>query len=161
MNSQRLGGIIVVASIILLALLFTFKIGTDNRNLASCEKICGENSGSSCTIAECPFHQAKNNSWIIILMGVLTSFIGGIGTYIFFNKKEVIIEQKEYDLTSLSEEEKNLFLFIRDNPETFQSSLVERFNLSKVQATRILDRLEQKGLIERKRRGMTNLLVVK
>lgn len=113
-------------------------------------------------MAECPFHQNSGNSWFILITIILSSFVGGIGIYLVLSKDEKIIEQKEYDLTKLSEEEKNIFLFIQEHQDgVYQSSLVEKFTISKVQATRILDVLERHNLIERKRRGMTNLLVVK
>jgi len=47
------------------------------------------------------------------------------------------------------------------NGSIFQSQLVEDLQLSKVKITRILDGLEGKGLIERKRRGMTNVVLLK
>ena len=43
----------------------------------------------------------------------------------------------------------------------FQSDIMKTTGFSKVKVSRLLDRLEQKGLIERKRRGMTNLVVAK
>lgn len=43
----------------------------------------------------------------------------------------------------------------------FQSELVEKTGFTKVKVTRLLDRLEGKGLIERKRRGMTNVVILK
>jgi uncharacterized membrane protein len=50
---------------------------------------------------------------------------------------------------------------IENNGSMFQSQLVEDLGLTKVKITRILDRLEGKGLIERKRRGMTNIVLLK
>jgi hypothetical protein len=50
---------------------------------------------------------------------------------------------------------------IESNGSVFQSQLVEDLDLTKVKITRILDRLEGKGLIERKRRGMTNVVILK
>ena len=43
----------------------------------------------------------------------------------------------------------------------FQPDLADKTGFSKVKVTRILDRLEGKQLIERKRRGMTNVVVLK
>ena len=43
----------------------------------------------------------------------------------------------------------------------FQSELVEKTGHTKVKMTRILDKLEAKGLIERRRKGMTNLVFLK
>jgi uncharacterized membrane protein len=50
---------------------------------------------------------------------------------------------------------------IDNNGSIFQSQLVDDLGLTKVKITRILDRLEGKGLIERKRRGMTNVVLLK
>jgi len=50
---------------------------------------------------------------------------------------------------------------IVNNGSILQSPLVEDLGLTKVKITRILDRLEGKGLIERKRRGMTNVVLLK
>jgi len=43
----------------------------------------------------------------------------------------------------------------------FQSDIMKKTGFSKVKVSRLLDRLEHKGLLERKRRGMTNLVVAK
>jgi uncharacterized membrane protein len=62
----------------------------------------------------------------------------------------------------LNEDEKTVInKIIEENGETFQSNLINKTGFSKVKITRILDKLEAKGLIERKRRGMSNLVVIK
>ncbi|MFZ8830180.1 MAG: helix-turn-helix transcriptional regulator [Candidatus Aenigmatarchaeota archaeon] len=43
----------------------------------------------------------------------------------------------------------------------FQSELIEKTKFSKAKVTRILDKLEANGLIERKRKGMSNIVVLK
>ncbi len=43
----------------------------------------------------------------------------------------------------------------------FQSALGEQTGMTKVKVTRLLDKLEGRGLIERKRRGMTNVVIIK
>ncbi|MCX6711533.1 MAG: MarR family transcriptional regulator [Candidatus Woesearchaeota archaeon] len=77
------------------------------------------------------------------------------------NKK---VEKSNYQdiIKELDSDEKNIFeKVIESNGTIFQSELTEKTNLNKVKITRILDRLEGKGLIERKRRGMTNVIVLK
>jgi len=59
------------------------------------------------------------------------------------------------------ESKKVLEKIIDSNGSIFQSQLVDDLGLTKVKITRILDRLEGKGLIERKRRGMTNVVLLK
>ena len=50
---------------------------------------------------------------------------------------------------------------LESNGSIFQSELVDNTKYTKVKVTRILDRLEGKGIIERKRRGMTNVVILK
>ncbi len=65
-------------------------------------------------------------------------------------------------LKELSEEEKQVLEKIIDEQGTiFQSKLVEETGFTKVKVTRLLDRLEGQDLIERKRRGMTNVVILK
>jgi hypothetical protein len=65
-------------------------------------------------------------------------------------------------LSSLSDDERKIYSLILDaNGSVFQSELVKKTGYSKVRVTRILDRLEGKGLIERKRRGMTNIIILR
>jgi len=118
-------------------------------------------------------------------IGILT-FVLLIGLYmIFFAKdtpilKEVhkikVIRQKndivgrdkalaQYSkkvISSLEENERRVYnLVVNANGSIFQSELVKHTGHSKVKITRILDRLEGKGVIERKRRGMTNIVLLK
>ena len=43
----------------------------------------------------------------------------------------------------------------------FQSDLVEKSEFPKAKVSRILDKMEARGLLERKRRGMANAVVLK
>ena len=43
----------------------------------------------------------------------------------------------------------------------YQSDLIKATGYSKVKVTRILDKMESKGIVERKRRGMANIIVMK
>ena len=88
---------------------------------------------------------------------------------IFTKPKEKIIikkikekqEQKTYDLTDLRKEDKQIFNLIKENKTIFQADLIEKSRFGKAKISRILDRLENRDLIERKRRGMTNVVVMK
>ena len=68
---------------------------------------------------------------------------------------------KNLNLT-LDKEEKVIIKALENADGTiFQSDLVEKTQFGKVKVSRILDRLEGRGLLERKRRGMTNVVVLK
>ena len=70
--------------------------------------------------------------------------------------------KKQQILDSVEGSEKQIMqLIINKEGSMYQSDLTKELNLSKVKVTRILDKLEGKGLVERKRRGMTNVVVLK
>ena len=162
MNSQRLGYIILAFSLITVSLLLIFGVQLSQQQADSCEQACGAAGKESCSLNACPYQQAGNNFLFSGVIGLMTAFVGGVGSYLAFAKRERLSEQREYDLTGLDEQEKNTFILIKEKREgVYQSDLLVRLEVSKVKMTRILDKLEQNGLIERKRRGMTNLVVVK
>jgi uncharacterized membrane protein len=71
-------------------------------------------------------------------------------------------EKKNVDLSLLDKDEKMIINKIQENKGTiFQSELVEKSGFDKVKVTRILDRLEGKQVIQRMRRGMTNVVLLK
>ena len=62
---------------------------------------------------------------------------------------------------SNSDEQKIVSLIIDEGGTIFQSQLVERSGYSKSKVSLILDRLEAKKILERKRHGMSNAIVLK
>jgi uncharacterized membrane protein len=126
---------------------------------------------TSCTHGSaCPMHATTFTQEIISysLMGLLTL----VGLFIvFFMKDETIIretkkglsnEEKKTKLGNLDDDERNIMnIVLREEGSIFQSAIVKETKLSKVKVTRILDRLEGKKLIERKRRGMSNIIIHK
>ena len=97
---------------------------------------------------------------ILILVGLVLVFTKPKEKIIIKKIKEKQ-EQKSYDLTDLRKEEKQIFNTIKENKTIFQADLIEKSGFGKAKISRILDRLENKDLIERKRRGMTNVVVMK
>jgi len=110
---------------------------------------------------------------------VIMAFIIIIGLYlIFFGREEKIVTkiktikpQIEAKITkgnyqkimsNLNKDEKIVLKnIIEAEGSIFQSDLVNKTGLNKVKVTRVLDKLEGKGLIERKRRGMSNAVILK
>ena len=107
-----------------------------------------------------------------ISLGIMAGIIA-VGVYItLFVKDEPRIRKLELKkptkeeyaevMKSLDgEENKVLEETINSEGTIFQSDLVEKSGLNKVKVTRILDKLEGKGIVERKRRGMTNVVILK
>lgn len=65
-------------------------------------------------------------------------------------------------IKEMKPEERRLYDLINEaEGAIFQAELVEKTGFSKVKVSRILDKMEGRGLIERKRRGMTNMVVAR
>lgn len=98
---------------------------------------------------------------------VIIIILAGLAFILFFkdNQKQTKkIDESEYQtiLKSLKENERIILkTIIANSGNIFQSDLVQKTNYPKVKITRILDHLESKDIIERKRRGMTNFVVLK
>ena len=119
--------------------------------------------------AECPMWGAidfQTNVSTGIMM-----FVIAVGLYFtFFGKEEVVIESnqkkssKKYNKIMdrlTSDETIVLEKVIEAEGAIFQSELVDKAKFSKAKVTRVLDKLEGKNLIERRRRGMSNVVILK
>ncbi len=107
----------------------------------------------------------------------LMAFVAVIGLYlVFFGKEQDIrvttVEEMEVPksdgeklLASVKDMGKDahdvLSKIVESDGTIFQAELAEKAGLSKVRVTRVLDKLEGRGIIERKRRGMTNVVILK
>ncbi len=106
---------------------------------------------------------------VIIVIGLVLLFSKEEKQIVIRKVKEKISENqnnhlknKEQNLGLLDQEEKKVYQTLLDNKGTiFQSDLVEKSGFDKVKVTRILDRLEGRQLIQRMRRGMTNVVLLK
>lgn len=128
----------------------------------------GEELHKTCPLppAICPF---IGPPWQGVFIGVIGFALAVIGIYLY--RKTVPVEPPkpaldakkiEETLNKLDGDEKNIYQIIADEKGMmFQSKLIERTGFTKVKVSRVLDSLEMKGLIERKRRGMTNVVVLK
>ncbi len=165
---NRVVGIIIIGIAFLIGfIIFSFnKALTDIVNTA-----CSH--GPNCPMWGTIEFQTK------ISIGIMF-FVIIIGLYlIFFGKEEKVItkikkikpqiepqkitkENYQKILNKLNNDEKLIFdKIIESEGAIFQSDLVDKTKFSKVKVTRILDRLEGIGLIERKRRRMTNVVILK
>lgn len=165
---NRVVGILVIAIALLLGfIIFSFNMALSDIINVSCSH------GTSCPMwGTIEFHTSVSTGIMV--------FIVILGLYlIFFSKEEKIItrikkirsqvEPKKITkdnykkiMKSLKKDEKTVLeKIIESNGSLFQSDLVEKTKFNKVKITRILDRLEGRRLIERRRRGMTNVIILK
>jgi uncharacterized membrane protein len=157
MENKQVGFLILGIAILLVGIIFLFK------------GALVDITESSCSMEEeiCPMYKTIDQQTYLALfiVGVLVI----IGFVLIFTKpKEKIIikkvkeKKKKLDLNGLDKKEKEIIEILqKENGAIFQSSLMERLGIGKVGITRVLDKLESKQFIERKRRGMNNIVVLK
>lgn len=96
---------------------------------------------------------------VLIIMGFILIFTKPTERIIIKKVKE---KRKKPDLRGLDRDEKKVVrLLLEENGTMFQATLKEKLDIGRVKLTRLLDKLEAKQLIERKRRGMNNIVVLK
>lgn len=154
---KELGFIIIGLAIILLIVVTVVKVNVDNQGEFMCQLVA---DNPDMDMKDCPAH---NNpvSWLVFLaFGISFALLGIGGVLVFYNQQ--VAHKKKVNVSKLSSEEKSIVILLEENEGSlYQSILVKETGLSKVKITRILDGLEGKGIIERKRRGMTNIVILK
>ncbi|HLD42578.1 MAG TPA: MarR family transcriptional regulator [Candidatus Nanoarchaeia archaeon] len=71
-------------------------------------------------------------------------------------------EKAEAVAKALTGDEKKAYeLIMASQGAVFQGELVEKMGYSKMKVTRTLDKLEGQGLIERRRRGLANMVLIR
>ena len=162
MRNRIVGFLIIFVALLMGFIIFSFNKAMTEIVNTSCEH------GPSCPMWGTIDFQT--NVSIAIM-----SFVIIIGIYlIFFGKEEKSISKEEIKISSVSkeayeeimktlndEEKTVLENIIEANGTIFQSDLTEKTNFNKVKVTRVLDKLEGRGIIERRRRGMTNVVILK
>ncbi|MBU7038171.1 MAG: MarR family transcriptional regulator [Theionarchaea archaeon] len=103
----------------------------------------------------------------------IMGFVAVIGLYLTFTGKEAnprslnLLETtapKDYTqvMNMLSPDERTLLQnIIEAQGVIFQSDLVDRAQFNKAKVSRVLDKLEGRHLIERRRRGMSNMIILR
>ncbi|HPD81988.1 MAG TPA: hypothetical protein PK357_02715 [Candidatus Pacearchaeota archaeon] len=131
---------------------------------AALKRIVGDTCthGDSCSM----YDTIAVQTWIsLAIVGVILI----IGIFLMFMKpKEKLIvktikeKKKKKDYSGLDKKEKEVVdLLLNEGNAMFQADLMERLQVGKVGVTRLLDKLEAKQIVERKRRGMNNIVVLK
>ena len=158
MKNKNVGALIIGISVVIGVIVYIFNIGL--------KKIVGETCthGPTCSM----FDTISVQTYISLGIAALILIIG---IFVFFSKEEVKVEikkveirdkKKKLDLKGLDKEEKEVVKLLQEESGAmFQKTLMEKLEIGKVGMTRLLDKLEAKQIIERKRRGMNNVVVLK
>ncbi len=158
-NAKLVGIGIIVLSIIMFIVLYTF-----TKNIL----VINQTLHKDCPLPEgiCPYNRSIPSESAVGF--TVTVLMLGSGLYLIATEKgmeKITVEQKgkiKKIVDMLENDDKKVYeAIIASNGFIFQSELVNKLGFSKVKITRILDRLEGKGLIERRRRGMSNAVILK
>ncbi len=163
MKNRNVGFLIIGIAVIIGILVLLFDSSTRN----NISQLCSH--GTSCGM----YDVVNTQTYISFVVIFVILLIGIVLVFTKESEKLVVKKIKPYgeitpkkfskkSLSSLSKEEAKIMNFLIENKGSLlQSEIVEKTNLNKVKITRILDSLETQNLIERKRRGMTNIVVLK
>ena len=124
---------------------------------------------SSCSMEKttCPMYQTIDTQTYLALSIAGILVILSLVLISTKPKEKIIVKKvkeksKKINLDRLDKDEKRVVeLLIQEGRAMFQGSLMEKLEIGKVGMTRLLDKLEAKQIIERKRRGMNNIVVLK
>ena len=107
----------------------------------------------------------------VIIVAVASFILGVSATYLLYFVSikpagELVLEEKkkrwrEIAKTLKNDEQKMYLAIIEAGGMIEQSKLPEKLGVSKASVSRTLDLLESKGLVERKRRGAGNVVLLK
>jgi uncharacterized membrane protein len=173
LNEKLFGQAIFILAILLLIFntsLTERLIETKNN---ACNTSCNEQMGFCPTKNELPLET--------FLISFISLFLASTGVYMYMSNKIInneknqqnnfneqqFINKDEHNLNleeikkGLKDDEIEVLELIKNENGIYQSSIVSKTGFSKVRVSRILDKLEARDLIERKRRGMTNFVVLK
>jgi len=151
------GYILLGVAILLIVIVFLFQTA-----LKEIVKVGCEEHGPSCPMYDTIDQQtylALGIVGILIVIGVVLIFTKPKEKLVIKKIKE---KKKKKSLEGLDRKEKQVMEILEnENGAIFQSTLKEKLGIGKVGLTRLLDKLEAKQFIERKRRGMNNMVVLK
>jgi len=115
----------------------------------------------------CP---AKRGVWPVetIVSFFVTASLGGLGSFLLIKAERIKRigfrkRRKFKDIVELlGKDEKKIYdEIVASDGFIFQSDLVKKTGFSKVKVSRVLDKLEVKGIAERRRRGMANIVILR
>jgi len=161
MENKNVGWMLLGISILLIVFTFLF----NSTLMGAVKNSCFIQHGD---VKSCEMYDSVNYQTYFAL-GIIGVIII-ISLFLIFSKpnEKIIVRkikekkiEKKIDLSGLRPEEKQIFNFVKENGAIFQADLIEKTGFGKAKMSRIIDKLEGRGLVERKRRGMTNVVVLK
>src|SRR3989338_7261053 len=161
MENKEIGWLLLAVSILIIVFTFFYSSALDDAVRTSCFLQHGD-------VESCEMFDSVTKQTYFAL--AIASILLMVSLFLIFSKpdEKIIVKkikekkvEKKVDLSSFRPEEKKVYNLVKENSAIFQADLIEKTGFSKARMTRIVDKLEGNGLAERKRRGMTNVVVLK
>ena len=158
LNSRTVGYFVIGFAIVLVIVLAAVKSGMDKRDV----RLCENTQALGLDMESCPAH-TTNTGWYIMVAFGIAFFILAVGIYLVFMPQKAPEKTAQVvDLSKLEEDEKKVYEMLKAaNGSMFQGDVIKQLGYTKVTVSRLIDKMEMKGVVERKRRGMSNLVVLK
>ena len=159
MENKTVGWIILGITVLIVIIIFLFNGALKEIVKSTCT---GEHA------LTCPMYTTINDQTYLTLAIAGILFIFGLALLFSKPKERIIVKKikekkinRKIDLSGFRPEERQVFKLVQESGAVFQADLIEKTGFGKAKMSRIIDRIEGKGLVERKRRGMTNVVVLK
>ncbi|MBI4016194.1 MAG: MarR family transcriptional regulator [Candidatus Aenigmarchaeota archaeon] len=162
-TTKSIGFAVMVAAVVFFLIGFAY-ISSAEKALLAGHTLTDK---GECVHAEteiCPFQQINSLAVpkYVGLFSDIAFFLFGLALFLKKTPEEQALRKAGKVAKALGGDEAKAFgIITQSNGMIFQNELVEKLGLSKVKVTRILDKLEGKALVERRRRGMTNVIILK
>jgi len=159
MENKKVGYLLLGVTALLIIIIFLFQGALEEIVRLS----CGPDHSPTCPMNETIISQtylALAIVGVLIIIALVLMFTKP-KEKIIIKTKTVHAKRKPIDKSKLGRDEKKVVELLEKENAIFQSTLKEKLEIGKVKLTRLLDKLEAKQIIERKRRGMNNIVVLK
>jgi len=161
---KRIGFVFILIALVIGAIAVADKMNT--------EKLITEyqNQTGTCYIGGTCLHEQSSTTFIILAVAAGVIFvIGAVIIFLSMRDKKIHKEQKKEEKKpkiekklSLTQEQKKLYdILMESDGSMLQGELVQKSGMNKVSVSRILDKMEMQNVVERRRHGMSNIVVVK
>src|SRR3989344_467596 len=161
MLAKHIGWVLVGIALLLLVSLSFVKVDNDKTS----EFLCTQYQNLDLDMENCPAHNSRSSWFIFLGFGLAFLILGGGLYFVFAPAPELMQAKKDFrpvDLQQLDAEEQKIYTVLKAKEgSAYQTDLIKETQFSKVKITRLLDKMESKGILERKRMGMTNIVVLK
>ena len=160
-NRKLFGTILIVLGLAVIVVNGLIQNSFEEHGVFLCDAV---SANPALDMAQCPAHTSSIPTLVSIgfVLGALVMVFGVI-LMLQITPLSNKTPKRKIDLSNVHGDAKKVCeLLIQSSGTMYQSELIKKTEISKVKMTRILDHLEHDlQIVERKRRGMTNIVILR